>query len=60
MTFYNTLDDDSRQDEIDDLRAEQRWQRRQWGRLMNHPDCRDPDHPGCEDCREDKTTTEGE
>ena len=20
--------------------------------LMLHPSCRDPDHPGCEDCRE--------
>ena len=21
--------------------------------LMRHPDCRDPDHPGCADCDED-------
>lgn len=23
-----------------------------------HPDCRDPDHPGCEDCREEGETNE--
>jgi len=29
-------------------RAEQRYE----GKLFRHPDCRDPGHPGCEDCRE--------
>ena len=27
---------------------------KQYQRLLwAHPDCRDPDHPGCEDCEED-------
>jgi len=23
-----------------------------WQKLNRHPDCRDPDHPGCQICRE--------
>lgn len=29
------------------------WHRRYAARLNAHPDCRDPDHPGCECCVND-------
>ena len=29
----------------------QRWHR---SALLSHPDCRDPDHPGCESCMEEE------
>lgn len=38
--------------EADELRREaiaMRWYRQ---KLASHPDCRDPDHPGCEKCME--------
>ena len=31
-----------------------RWQRRQQARLQRNPDCRDPDHPGCAACEDEK------
>ena len=40
--------------DIDDLRREAaaiRWHQKQ---LMAHPDCRDPDHPGCAKCMVDE------
>ena len=40
--------------DVDDLRREAaaiRWHQKQ---LMAHPDCRDPDHPGCEKCMVDE------
>jgi len=39
--------------EMEELKAQDRLERRYRGMLMNHPDCRDPDHPGCELCEED-------
>lgn len=42
---------DPTDDYLDEL-AEARFQRQRQGRLMRHPDCRDPDHPGCELCEE--------
>lgn len=42
-----TTDDDP---EASELRQQDRWQRRRLARLAAHPDCRDPDHPGCEYC----------
>lgn len=38
--------------EVEDLKAEVRATRRYNNELLRHPDCRDPDHPGCEDCEE--------
>lgn len=40
-------------DDLADLRAEAQWERRRHNMLMRHPDCRDPDHPGCESCADD-------
>lgn len=42
---------DSRADELAELRAHRDRERRHIRTLMAHPDCRDPDHPGCEACR---------
>lgn len=50
--FYDSSDD------IADLRAEARWERQRHARLMRNPDCRDPDHPGCEHCEERDTDDE--
>ena len=36
-----------------ELMVDDRYERRYRRELMQHPDCRDPDHPGCERCRED-------
>ena len=44
--------DDDHDDELEDLRNEARWQKQYFARLSRNPDCRDPDHPGCEDCEE--------
>ena len=45
-------------DADDDLRAEllaqDRWERRRHAQLMRNPDCRDPDHPGCERCDDEE------
>jgi hypothetical protein len=41
------------EDEIDQMRAED-FNRRQYRlNLEAHPDCRDPDHVGCELCEDD-------
>ena len=43
----------SEDDEVEaaQLRAEYRWQRAQRAKLMRHPDCLDPEHPGCSNCK---------
>ena len=38
-------DYDYQQDELDDLRAQVRFERRLRNKLMRHPDPRDPDYP---------------
>lgn len=38
--------------DVEELKAEARAQRALLYRLIRHPDCRDPDHPGCERCEE--------
>jgi len=48
-------DPDLVDDELQELRAEARFERQQRNILMRHPDCRDPDHPGCEQCSDDET-----
>ena len=47
MTEYQEI-------EAAQLRAEYRCQRAQLAKLMRHPDCRDPDHPGCSNCCEEE------
>ena len=44
--------DDGPDYDLEDARAEARAERQYRGRLSRHPDCRDPDHPGCEFCSE--------
>lgn len=55
-------DDDSPDLDLEDERQEALFQRRYQARLSRHPDCRDPDHPGCEGCEpsEDDEQSEGE
>ena len=43
------IDDDIRSE----LAAEDAWEQRIQRRLAANPDCRDPDHPGCEDCQDE-------
>lgn len=40
--------------ERDDLMMAERWNRRYAQRLAASPDCRDPDHPGCEWCNDNE------
>lgn len=47
-------DDDDLDPYIEELRAQDRYERRYQAHLMSHPDCRDPDHPGCEHCEEEE------
>lgn len=49
--FYPSADDFD--DELDDLRMEAKAERQYRSRLSRHPDCRDPEHFGCEACEED-------
>ena len=36
----------------EDLRNQDRRERRQFWQTIAHPDCRDPDHPGCSHCED--------
>jgi hypothetical protein len=45
-----TLDDD----EIREYREAEIINRRYQANLLSHPQCRDPDHPGCERCEGDE------
>lgn len=44
--------------EVEELKAEARAQRAFPHLLRQHPDCRDPDHPGCEKCEGEDTMSE--
>ena len=46
--------------ESDELRREAIAMRRHRQKLVSHPDCRDPDHPGCDRCVEEETDSEDE
>lgn len=53
MIGTRTMDDYDGPDlDLEDERQEALFQRRYQARLSSHPDCRDPDHPGCEGCEE--------
>lgn len=47
-------------DELADLRAEDRSQRRYRSQLVAAPDCQDPEHPGCECCCGDEADEVGD
>jgi hypothetical protein len=40
------------QHEADELRLQDQFERKQRQKYAAHPDCRDPDHPGCDKCSE--------
>ena len=44
------IDYDDEDPEAEDLRAQDRFEARRALALRYNPDCRDPDHPGCEHC----------
>lgn len=44
---------DELQDELETMRSERFAARRLSQQLMDHPNCRDPDHPGCVVCNQD-------
>lgn len=46
--------DDPDPADIDYMRAEDAAERRYQRRLARNPDCRDPEHPGCELCEPDE------
>lgn len=47
--------------ELDDERPISTPASRQYAQLLrNHPDCRDPDHPGCERCEPEAFGVEDE
>lgn len=52
------MTDHERDHERDELARADRAERRAHARLMRHPDCRDPDHPGCPDCEPEPWTDE--
>ena len=39
--------------DIEELKAQDRHERLYRLKMMEHPDCRDPDHPGCEKCEDE-------
>ena len=39
--------------DIEELKAQDRFERQMRASLMANPDCRDPDHPGCEKCEDE-------
>lgn len=40
------------EDEREELKQMVAWDRKRKNILAAHPDCRDPDHPGCDKCFE--------
>ena len=44
---------DIEESEANEIRLEAMYLRRYNNQLLNHPDCRDPDHPTCELCDEE-------
>ena len=50
MIFDDFYDPDYPDLDYENARAERDHERQYSYKLMAHPDCRDPDHPGCERC----------
>ena len=40
--------------DVEELRAQDRFERQYKSHLWAHPNCRDPDHPGCDMCEEEE------
>lgn len=40
--------------DIDCMKAEDFYRRRYQSELSAHPDCKDPEHPGCEFCEDNE------
>ncbi len=52
MMFFTDYEHDD-DPEVEELRAQSRFERRYQADLARHPDCRDPDHPGCPQCEDE-------
>ena len=50
---YGLPEYDPNEADYDELRAQDRHDRRYSSELARHPNCNDPDHPGCENCEGD-------
>ena len=50
---YGPPEYDPNEADYDELRAQDRHDRRYSSELARHPNCNDPDHPGCENCEGD-------
>lgn len=46
-------DFDPNEADYEELRAQDRADKRHQAQMLRHPDCRDPDHPGCEQCEDE-------
>jgi len=46
MEYFETYEDP----DLEDLKSHVFWANRAYHDLMHNPDCKDPDHPGCELC----------
>lgn len=40
--------------EYESLKAQDFWEKRRFYQNLAHPDCRDPDHAGCDKCTDDE------
>ena len=47
------MTDQDREDERTELMRDRTRQRAYQRRMLSSPDCRDPDHPGCERCADE-------
>lgn len=56
----NFIDGDEVEWEMNDLRAQTRAEIRYQRALAANPDCRDPDHPGCDSCSGELTNGDDE
>ena len=54
MLGYCDEDYDPMEDERAELMAQDRADKARQRRLARNPDCRDPDHPGCDRCMGDE------
>ena len=40
--------------DVEELKAQDRFERNYSRALLRNPNCKDPDHPGCDMCEEDE------
>lgn len=60
MLGYSDEHFDPDESERAELKAQDRADKARQRRLLQNPDCRDPDHPGCDNCMGDDDDEGGE